>query len=69
MEKNILAFVNTLAGDMGTMSKRLGDSKDYLSDNMCPFTKHLKASMYRSFKGIMRSSLIENISGGKLMLK
>lgn len=30
----VLALVNELAGDMGTRSKRIGDSKDYLSDNV-----------------------------------
>ena len=68
MEKNILALVNGLADDMGTMGKRLGDSKDYLSDNMCPFMKHLKTPIFRSFEGTMRFFPIENISDGKLML-
>lgn len=38
MEKNILALINGLAGDMGIISKSLGDSKNYLSDNMYLFT-------------------------------
>lgn len=35
MEKNmILALINELAGNVGATSKRLGDSKDYLSDQV-----------------------------------
>lgn len=35
MEKNmILALVNELAGSVDTTSKRIGDSKDYLSDSV-----------------------------------
>jgi len=68
MEKNILALMNGLADDMGTMSKRLGDPKDYLSDNKCPFTKHLKTPIFRSFEGTMQFFPVENISDGTLML-
>lgn len=53
MEENILVFMNGLVGDMGTMSKRLCDSKDYLSDNMRPFTKHFKTPKFRSLGGTM----------------
>lgn len=54
MEKNILALVNGLAGDMGTMSRQLGDSKDDLSGNTCVFMKHVKIPVLRSFEGTMQ---------------
>lgn len=51
MKKNILALVNGLAGDMDTMSGKLGDSKGYMSDNMCRFMKHFKTPIFRPFEG------------------
>lgn len=50
-----------LAGDRGIKSKRWSDSKDYLSDNMCPFAKHLKTPIFRSLESTIWLYPMENI--------
>lgn len=54
-----------LAGDRGIKSKRWSDSKNYLSDNMCPFAKYLKTPIFTSLDGTIWFFPIENISDKK----